>query len=168
MSPGRSCQPQILSAKVHVVFSPSCHAIWVRERTQWSPLQHPFGSNHSAKRKLSTARVPLSSDSSQQTTKFHLEIEDLKRRNCHCSTVAMVNLGTSLVPRVRQCWICTTSVQDGALSSHQIAWHRTAQVLTASQHHGLHPFEQKKEASSVKKIRDGWKLLHRICLSSNW
>ena len=71
------------------------------------------------------------------------EIEELKAGNCHCSTLLMViNRWTSLVPGVRQCWTCTTSVQDDALSSHQILKRGTRRLKSwrRSQLRGRHPF----------------------------
>ena len=98
------------------------------------------------------------------------EIEELKAGNCHCSTLPMVNRWTSVVPGVRQRWMCTTSVQD-ELSSHQIvkrgtgrlkSWRHDLSTVVAIAHKG----SQKNEASSVFETTGNF-CLHRICLPLN-
>ena len=101
------------------------------------------------------------------------EIEELKAGNCHCSTLLLVNRWTSLVPRVRQCWMCTTSVQDDALCSHQIVKGGTGRLKSCgtisapwSPSFSRSQGSQKNEASSMFKTT-GNCCLHRICLPLN-
>ena len=174
ISPGRSCQPQMLSGKVHVMFSDSCHAIWVNEQTQRSLLQRPFGQTTQRSKDFPRHDFTFFRFIAAQTATSPLEeIEELKAGNCHCSTLPKVNLCTSLVPGVRQCWMCTTSVQDDALSSHQIVKRGTRRLKSCgtisapwSPSFSRSQGSQKNEASSVFETT-GNCCLHLICLPLN-
>ena len=84
----------------------------------------------------------------------------------------MVNRRTSLVPRVRQCWVCATSVQDDALSSHPIVKRDTRRLKSCgmisapwSPSFSRSQGSQKNEALSVSETPGSCRL-RRICLPS--
>ena len=82
-------------------------------------------------------------------------IVGLKAGNCHCSTLPMPL--KSLVPRVRQCWMCATSV----FSPDCQAWHSTTQVLRhdlSTVVAILFTLTRFTEERSSLCFRDDWKL----------
>ena len=125
----------------------SCHAIWVKEHTQRPPLQRSSGSKPLSKAKTfhDTIVTFLRFIAAQTATSPLEEIEELKAG-------------------MRQCWMCTTSVKDDALSFHQIAvrgtarlkssWHDLRTVVAI-----LFTLTGFTEERSSLRVRDDWKLL---------
>ena len=92
----------------------------VKEQTQRSPLQRPSGSNHSAKQRLSTTRLSLSSDSSQHRPRHHIG----GNRRAESKKLSLLNFANSKSLNVAG----AKSAPVLELSCHQIAVRGTARL----------------------------------------
>ena len=164
ISPGRSCQPQKFSGKLHVMFSLSFAQFGVKEQTQRSALQCPCGSNHPSEAKTFHDTIVTFFRFIEGQTSPLQEIQELKQE------AAIAQLCHWKIVELRWCQECVSAGCLQFLSTMINCLHtRLSSVAqddsspaARSQHRCRHPFFtfiRFTAERSCLRVRDDWKLL---------